>query len=102
MARGKVDVEMSVDVDVEDFAASMAWCSSDDQAKFFEEFFIQLEMACDDRPGGLDAHLDCIVAHMGLQSLDVLRRMAEAAKKSEEQTDANSPRPSREGAPDHG
>ena len=80
MDKGKVDLDMSVAVDVEEFASSLAWHNSEDQAKFFEEFFIQLELACEEKPSAVNTKLQRIVANMGLQSMDILERMAEFAK----------------------
>lgn len=80
--KGHIGVEVSVDIDIEGFASALSSASSDDQAAFFEEFFVAVAVNCHDVPNGLHHQLAGIIKDMGLHAREILEQMAEISKEA--------------------
>jgi hypothetical protein len=82
MPLGTIEIEGTQKVDVEDFADTLASGLSEDQGRFFEEFFVQLDVACGVTPNGTNRQLEAIVKEMGLHARGILEKMGELSKEA--------------------
>lgn len=83
MPSGTVQIETLQHVDIVAFAKALADGVSEDQALFFEEFFVELDALCGDKPRGTERQLAGIVSEMALHSRGVLEQMAKISDEAE-------------------